>query len=259
LLKCLYNSTKAEVFFRLICNNKNKHLKKKILIIGDSLSLPGHSNNYEDTWVYKVKNYFKDFDFITHLQRSLTTNVLVSQGGGGPDDFPRGSDVLEYYMPDIVIIQLGIVDCAPRLFNKDKLIVKIIDRLPKLIKTIIYNTKLRITGRLVENSYVSLSFFKKNLINYLDRAKQNKTRKIIFISICYPDERMRSKNPNIYDQVDLYNNVILNVSKLFDDILVINPLDSRIHNDVIYEDGYHPNSYGNEIVYSELKKSLKNI
>ena len=87
----------------------------------------------------------------------------------------------------------------------------------------------------------------------MDRTKLNNTRKVIFSSICYPGEIMKSRKPNIYDQVDLDNNVILNVSKLADDILIVNKLDSRTHNHSIYEDGYHPNSYGNEIVYSELK------
>ena len=166
-----------------------------------------------------MKNYFKDLDFITYLQRSLTTNTLVSLGGGGTDNFPRGSDLLEYYMPDIIIVQLGIVDCAPRLFNKDKLIMKIIDRLPKFFKTFIYNTKLKITGRIAENSYVSLNVFKKNLIDYLDRAKQNNIRKIIFIAISYPDERMKRKNPKIYDQVDLYNKVLFSMSELYDNVI----------------------------------------
>ena len=41
-------------------------------------------------------------------------------------------------------------------------------------------------------------------------------------------------------------------------ISFINPLDSRNHSNEIFEDGYHPNVYGNELVYSDLKKSLKN-
>lgn len=50
------------------------------------------------------------------FRRGLTTDVLNTLGGG--DIFTYGSDCLEHFMPDIVILQLGIVDCAPRLFKK---------------------------------------------------------------------------------------------------------------------------------------------
>ena len=56
--------------------------KKRVLAIGDSLALPGHGNKYEDTWIYKLKNKFSYFDFITFFKRQLTTDVLVSMGGG---------------------------------------------------------------------------------------------------------------------------------------------------------------------------------
>ena len=56
--------------------------RMKVLAIGDSLSLPGHLNRYEDTWIYKLKKSFSEFDFITFFQRGLTTDVLVTMGGG---------------------------------------------------------------------------------------------------------------------------------------------------------------------------------
>lgn len=103
--------------------------KKKVLCIGDSLALPGHLNKYEDTWFYNLKQNFPDYDFISFFKRQLTTDVLVKMGGGkeGVDKMPNGADCLEFYKPDIVVLQLGIVDCAPRLLNKyDKVIIRLL-------------------------------------------------------------------------------------------------------------------------------------
>jgi acyl-CoA thioesterase-1 len=104
----------------------------KVLCIGDSLALPGHHNKYEDTWFYKLKKEFPGHDFISFFKRQLTTEILVTIGGGEKIEgaFPTGADCLEHYMPEIVIIQLGIVDCAPRLINEKSFLWKIVRRLP---------------------------------------------------------------------------------------------------------------------------------
>jgi len=94
----------------------------KVLCIGDSLCLPGHLNKYEGTWFCKIKEQFPELDFISFFKRQLTTDILVSMGGGesGVDKWLKGADCLEAYLPDVIKLQLGIVDCAPRLFFRKK-------------------------------------------------------------------------------------------------------------------------------------------
>jgi len=75
----------------------------KVLSIGDSLALPGHGNLYEYTWIYKLKTQYPKYDFITFFKRQLTTNILITMGGGidGVDNKPKGTDCLEFYEPNI--------------------------------------------------------------------------------------------------------------------------------------------------------------
>ena len=84
--------------------------KIKILCIGDSLTLPRNGVNYEDTWFYLIKQNFLNFEFISSFKRAITSNILNEH------------DSLELYSPDYAIIQLGIVDCAPRLIKEASLI-----------------------------------------------------------------------------------------------------------------------------------------
>lgn len=165
---------------------------KKILCIADSLGLPGHLNKYEDTWFYKLKQYFPNSDFISFFKRQLTTDVLVTMGGGegGVDNWPKGADCLEGYMPQVVIIQLGIVDCAPRLLtNYDKVIMKI---LPKYFQKSYLSVIKTIRKRNVANTLVPFEKFKSNLNRYIKRAEKIDA-KIIFISISVPDKNMVKK------------------------------------------------------------------
>jgi acyl-CoA thioesterase I len=230
---------------------------KKILCIGDSLALPGHLNKYEDTWLYKLKCEFPHFDFITFFKRQLTTEVLTTMGGGenGIDGWPKGADCLEAYLPDIVIIQLGIVDCAPRLLNRfDKIIIKLLPS--KFISNYIEFIK-RIRVRKSSNTIVKFYNFKRNIDTYISRCKKLGA-KVIFISISLPDDIMVNRNPRILENITKYNQYIECCAKI-DFVKVTMPLNPSNFNFRIYEDGYHPNPFGNNLIFNQMKVLLNGI
>lgn len=224
---------------------------KKVLCIGDSLALPGHLNKYEDTWFYKLKRKFPEHDFISFFKRQLTTDVLVTMGGGldGIDEMPKGADCLEFYNPDIVILQLGIVDCAPRLLNKyDKIILKL---LPKTISSSYIGIIKRIRKRNLNNTLVPLERFKSNLQNYVSRTKKINAR-VLIISISIPDHNMVKKNKEIITNVKWYNELYNEFANNNSFISVTQPLQPKDYNFPIYEDGYHPNQKGHSIIFNHL-------
>ena len=81
--------------------------KLKVLILTDSLGLPRTSPEnlaYEDTWCYSLKDKY---------------DVLqISIGGGVIGEIYKQCQYYKGFKPDIVIIQMGIVDCAPRILGK---------------------------------------------------------------------------------------------------------------------------------------------
>ncbi len=228
----------------------------KVFCIGDSLALPGHLNKYEDTWYYKLKKYCPEYDFNSFFKRQLTTDVLVTMGGGerGIDKWPKGADCFEAYMPDIVIIQLGIVDCAPRLMNTfDRAVMKIIPDLLK--KTYIQLIKF-FRKRRIENTIVPIEQFKKNLITYLNRTNKSKSR-VIFISISVPNSSFLVKNPDIIINVNKYNKILYQLAEEYDNVLITPVLNEDVYGNTIYEDGYHPNQFGHDIIFNHLLILLK--
>lgn len=231
--------------------------KKKILAIGDSLALPGHGNKYEDTWIFKLKVKFPQYDFITYFKRQLTTDVLVTMGGGeeGIDKKPKGADCLEFFKPDIVILQLGIVDCAPRLlYNLGK---KIVNRLPNFVSTSYINFIKLIRKRNIENTLVPIKKFRSNLELYFQRCLKENVQKVIIVAISYPDEKMVRKNTDIGTNVDSYNMLFYEFAMKYDFITILTSLDSRNSKEEIFEDGYHPNIYGNNLLFTSLAEILE--
>ena len=230
-------------------------MKTKILCIADSLGLPGHLNKYEDTWLYKLKQEFPNSDFISFFKRQLTTDILVSMGGGqrGVDNWPKGGDCLEAYKPDLVIIQLGIVDCAPRLLNKyDKIIIKV---LPKILRKSYLEIVKLINTRNINNTLIPFDKFKSNLDRYVKRAEILGV-KIIFISISVPGKKMLEKNNKIIFNVTRYNEYYSELENKYSFIKLTSPLIESDYDKSIYEDGYHPNVFGHNIIYNKIKDLL---
>jgi lysophospholipase L1-like esterase len=227
----------------------------KILCIGDSLALPGHLNKYEDIWFYKLKNEFHKLDFLTFFKRQLTTDVLVTMGGGidGIDNMPKGADCLEFFMPQVVILQLGIVDCAPRLLNDNER--KIIRKLPSGIAGAYIKMVKKLRKRNPYKTMVNRKSFTQNLENFLERCKKAET-KVIVTSISIPDSNMVAKNPMILQNVKEYNDIYLQLEKKYEFVEVTNPLQAIDYKYTIYEDGYHPNALGHQIIYKEIVEKI---
>lgn len=234
------------------------NLITKVLCIGDSLALPGHLNSYESTWFYKLKRDFPEYDFTSFFKRQLTTDVLVTMGGGNDDvdNWPKGADCLEAFMPEIVIIQLGIVDCAPRLLNKYER--KLVEILPAKIRPLLIRIIKNVKKRSVDNTIVPFSKFKINLNNFLLRAEKI-SDKVIFIPISIPDHTFNSKNPDAIVNIRKYNEYYFKLEKENNKVVCLKVLDSKEFKGPVYQDGYHPNQTGHNHIFLELKRIFCDI
>ncbi len=219
---------------------------KIVLCNGDSLGMPRENVRFKDTWYFNLSNSFSqnEFYFINNFKRANTTNSLVNR------------DALENYNPNIIILQLGIVDCAPRLYKTNSLLVKIVNRSPLFIKKNFWKVSKKIKKRSILNADVNLKKFEKNITNFLDRCKILEVEKCIIIKIQKPGKIMINKNPEIIKAVNLYNTIFDHMEKIYDFVTVINPLKDG-NDDFYIIDGYHVNKIGFNKVYEELKSEIK--
>lgn len=215
---------------------------KIVLCNGDSLGMPRENVSFQNSWYFKLAkdNTHKNYFFVNNFRRAFNTSELLSK------------DFLENYDPSIVILQVGIVDCAPRLYKNKSILIKIINRLPLTSKAFWWVSK-RVKKRSIDNADISLELFRKNMINYLTRCEETKIKQCIIIKIQTPGSAMTKKNPDIIKAVKLYNNIFDDVSAQFNFVTIISPLDSGNNEDYL-EDGYHVNEKGFQKVYNQLKK-----
>lgn len=166
----------------------------KVLIITDSLGLPRplpEVVEYEETWVNMLSKNYK-----VHQ---------ISYGGGTIGQLYSQIEYIKMFNPDLVIIQSGIVDCAPRAITKfesdflnkfriTRFFLKIILK-PKTINFLRKNRKC---------TYTNLFLFE----NYILKFKKLYGEKLYWIGIVPANEKYENLIPGITENVSKYNDVI---------------------------------------------------
>ncbi|MBB4806598.1 lysophospholipase L1-like esterase [Chryseobacterium defluvii] len=204
---------------------------KKILIFSDSLPLARdfpETTLFNETWpeLLKKENY--------HIHQ-------VSIGAATSSDILTQVHYHKTFNPDIVIIQVGIVDCAPRFATKFE--VEILRRIPRLGSKIlrkINNPELRAKRNI---SYVSLSAFKNNLKNIKAVFKCE----VAFLTILPANDDYEKILPGVKEKIHHYNQAI----KAYDHIDL-----NDMPGDGIMSDHFHINPKGHLFILTKIKHFL---
>lgn len=228
-----------------------------ILIQGDSLTLPREGVPYSKTWPHRLGRESKDGYEIVNISQSEKTTADLS-----PETRVHKMRELEYYQPRKVVIQLGIVDCAPRYFRKSTR--ELLDLIPvKEISGGIFFMTKNLTERSEKKSYVSEKEFLKNLTEYLRRSEQTNTvNDVIFVKILSASQKYERKNPNVGSAIRKYNHIIDDLSAEFECARSVRPLadsalkERELVDRMTLEDGYHLSADGHLRLYQRLRQIL---
>lgn len=218
---------------------------KRILIVADSMGMPRPGVAYEKTWIYRLIHANAEFEFIDKSKRGSTTERFIDEG----------ADLLEHYLPDSVITQIGIVDCAPRYFLKKSVENILLQLMPVFIRKK-YITLMKKTGsRKPENAYVSPRAFCSNLENYFQRA-QTLNVQIFAILIAPPSKRFVKKSPFINQNIKIYNDIYEKLSRKFNNVILVQPFSFQVDLENITLDEYHLNATGHDMIFQNLMTCL---
>lgn len=210
--------------------------KKRILVITDSLGLPRllpQLVKYEET-------------YISLLQKNGFEVVNLSIGGGNIKLLVEQSEYYRAFFPNIVIVQSGIVDCAPRAFRKFELDFLVKSRLIKLLG-----------GKLfyMLRKYRSITYTSKSTYESQLRILLNKfpDAKFIFIGILKPMNEYERIVPGIKKNILVYNDILRGINEaIYIDL-------SSFPSDGIQSDFHHLNAKGHNEVYQRLKIILDRV
>ncbi|MEN7432876.1 SGNH/GDSL hydrolase family protein [Chromobacterium sp. TRC.1.1.SA] len=221
-----------------------KSLRPRGLIVADSLALPRNDVAYEHTWPGMLEERLPAITWINRAQRLSTSERLNDEGN-------QGADCLEFYNPDLVVLQLGICDCSPRVLHKRT--AAYVYRLPFGLGWRLSSWLEAWRGRKASNCLVPLAAYERNLRGYLVRAAAHDAR-VIALSTLPASRRLASKNPHIGQQIDAYNAVLDRLAAQFPCLRVLHPfLDMTLIDELFVDDGYHLNEQGARCIAAALE------
>lgn len=219
---------------------------KRILCVGDSLALPREGISFDETWVYLLGKLNSQWEIVNVSRRGLTSADIVSH---------NSKDFLEYYNPQIVVLQIGIVDCAPRYLKKKSIILRLLNISPKQIQNFVWRLIKKYFKRKPAYADVPKQEFEKHLSGFFMRCESVGVKKIIVLQIGKPGQAMLSQSPLIINQINDYNLIIAKVAKNFCSSHILNPLADGLSENYI-EDGYHISVIGAKKIAIEVSNSI---
>jgi len=229
---------------------------RRVLIIGDSNCLARPNGRYRQTWVYYLKQSLVGVDVILLAENSRTTEYLVLYPVRRPDGSVEYDPTsLEMYEPNWVIVNLGFVDCSPRLFSRGE--NQILARLPASARKAVISACKRLRRPSTSRAYVKPTAFEANVRQYLERCGSAGVEGVVLIGILSPNDGYRRKNPGIQRSVEEYNAILARLGRAYPKVYFIDPLHPEQRESPLYvEDGYHLSAYGHRLLHHCLMKTL---
>ncbi|WP_353348478.1 hypothetical protein [Oceaniserpentilla sp. 4NH20-0058] len=219
------------------------------MFVTDSLGSPRvHPEKItdEESWVYSVMDRIgSDCKFRIFIKPGLDTNQLKVDAD---------SYLSAYKEIDVVILQVGIVDCYPRAIKKTEL--SVILRLPKLLSGLIHKFVRRNYRTLVEYRnirYVAVQEFEENLVAFKQLFSNSK---FLVVPIAPASSPWKEKNPKVGLSIDLYNSKLKKVfGSDFEEACYLN----CDENEIYQSDNHHLNSNGHNTVSEYVLNRLRTI
>jgi len=206
----------------------------KVLFLTDSLSLPRSYKNavvkWEEIYFTRLKQRFPDVEFI-----------LMAMGGATIVQIQLALNYYVHTNPDLVILQSGIVDCAPRAFGQleQQIIFKL--KLFRLVKPFVKT--LRKYRRI---SYTSPKTFEATLLK-IKHAFPGKP--FIAIGILPGCKDYDLLLPNVSKKIVEYNGILAGHTDFIEN--------DDFPAEGIVGDFHHMNAYGHNIIYHKLEPVIE--
>ena len=211
--------------------------KMRILFVTDSLGAPRPAVPWEFTYPGILQSKFCDRPevfFCYETRRGSTTCCLSNP------------DLLVSYTPDIAIVQLGIVDCVPRIFTQLENVI--LSRLPGLIRNILIWLGTRFRRRSAKRAYVKPDACIRNWQDFLNKTGEINCR-VVIIPVALPGKVFSEHNPEAEKSIRIYNESVEKLAENFSHVYILPnwDKDTKVYDDLFLpDDGYHFSKYGHE-------------
>lgn len=231
-----------------------------ITVVADSLAMPrreeGGSVLFSQTWPVQLQTMslshtVKPIHIAMHAQRARDSRSLNKSG--------TRSDALKFVDSELVVLQIGIVDCAPRIISEHE--KRNLNRfyVPKAYRDrIIENRKahrhLESPEHALDKVYVKPEAFRKNVEQFRDYSRACGNRKMLVIPILGDTKTLEKNHPGYKSNIVRYNDIL---SSLQDDFLNLISMEDNLDNAEFYvRDAYHLSSLGHQKIAEAIFQEI---
>lgn len=222
-------------------------MRKRALIVTDSLGAPRYEPetiNYEQTWVYGVKDYLEKngYDVFAITHNGLHSLELLS----------LTETKLNLYSAQIIILQYGLVDCAPRALKDKEILLFRILRLGKIAHYFAKKYHAQIS-KIRKISLFPLDVFECHVKKIYNLLKRNNA-KIVQIPIAPACLSYKNISPQIEANISLYNEILKKNSDIY--LSEFSDCSEGDAESLFMDDHHHLNRSGHAVLKDLVIKSL---
>lgn len=229
----------------------------KLLIAGDSLSMSRHVDGITFEQTYAVLT-----------QRALPGALVINGSERASSSRRIGSeDYLDEYLrplsPDHVVVQVGVVDCTPRIFTDgERRVLGLMQRVPLLraVSAAIIRAASRHRAAITSRRnmpMIALDEFDRHLRTFIAEARRIRGGcRVALVNIACPNATFLSRNPGALAFVERYNAALASIAAESGS-RVIDLFDfTRRHPESLLPDGYHINAMAHQFLHKALMAHL---
>ncbi len=209
----------------------------RVLLLTDSLGCPRKEIKVNNTWTDKIIKKWASHNvyFYTYCKHGLSAGDI-------------SITYIKEIEPDVIIMQVGIVDACRRALSRGE--YKIISKLP-LIKTFVKRICNRFHYEITKIRnvrYYSLNKFMHTINKIIEETGAH----VVFLQIAPPGKTLVRKVYNIQNDIEEYNNAVKeNLMVQF-----LNPYIGNVDDYILESDGHHLNLRGEEMVFCAVDKFI---
>jgi acyl-CoA thioesterase-1 len=225
--------------------------KKRVVVLGDSLGMPRPDEEggitYEETYPYLLNGLLGDrWEVISRCRRA---NISVNQA-----HIQYLYDDITVLTPDFVVLHLGIVDCAPRLFSPIQ--NRVLSKVPNVLRKPIISFFSRYRSfftKLFPKVYVGKRSYETHMRKII-AAVQKAGAICLLIEISKTSEKNEDRSFGIDQNILDYNAIIRRLGDSSKAIIVSADFDPE---ECLMADGIHINIKGSQKLASQLMSIIK--
>ena len=236
----------------------------RVVALADSLSLPRVDGlediRWEHTWPWLLQRMQPiescDLEVINCGMRARTVDSLVKHS--------MTEDVV-FKRPDVLVLQVGVVDCAPRIFSRTEKALLASRLCPSVVRDAVVGYRKARRRRItaagpLRRVYTPPAAFRQYLELFFETLRGiGWPVRVLVLPILGHAQRLEEKSVGFASNIILYNEITRSICERNSSEWLPPETIETLGGDLFLKDGYHLSMAGHRAVAEAIAESLKTL